>query len=281
MTMPSEAPYPTSGRLLMAPALAFWSLFLLVPVAIVLYYSLHVAGELSFANYVRAFDPIYGRILLRSAYLASLTTVVSLVIAYPAAWAVRSLAPRWQLPVLGLIAIPSWLNLLVKNYAWIVLLRREGVINSVLQGSGFTHGPLPLLFNQGAVLVGLIHSYLPFMILPIYAALERTDDRLIEAARDLGANPVVTFRRVILPQTTRAAGVGCMLVFTASLGAFVTPDLLGGPTSLMVASVIESQVLQVRDWNFAAALAVLLLLVVGLCALAYRALVRATREQPA
>lgn len=279
--MRNDSAYPTSGRLLLAPALAFWSVFLLVPVAIVLFYSVRINGGLGLGNYVRAFDPIYGRILLRSAVLAVVTTLISLIVAYPAAWAIRSLSPKWQLPVLALVAIPSWLNLLVKNYAWIVLLRREGVINTLLQSAGVVHQPLPLLFNQGAVLTGLIHSYLPFMILPIYAALERIDERLIEAARDLGANALITFRRVIIPQTTRAAAVGCMLVFTASLGAFVTPDLLGGPSSLMVASVIESQVLQVRDWNFAAALAVLLLTAVGLAALAYRLLAARSRESAA
>jgi spermidine/putrescine transport system permease protein len=140
------------------------------------------------------------------------------------------------------------------------------------------HDPLPLLFNQGAVLAGLLHTYLPFMILPVYAAVERTDDRLIEAARDLGANGLTTFRRVVLPQTTRAAIIGSILVFTAALGAFVTPDLLGGRTSLMVASVIESQVLQVRDWNFASALAFLLLLTAGVCVLLYRFMMPRRRE---
>ncbi len=276
--MRSEPAYRTSGSWLLAPALSFWAVFLVVPIGILLVYSARANGTWTVANYLRAFDASYGRVLLRSAWLAALTTLLSLALAYPAAWAVRSARRSWQLPLIALLAVPSWLNLLVKNYAWIVLLRREGVINSLLQTTGIIDAPLPLLFNQGAVLVGLAHSYLPLMILPIYAAIERVDDRLLEAARDLGANGRTTFRRVVLPQTSRAAAVGCVLVFSASLGAFVTPDLLGGPASLMVASIIESQVLQVRDWNFAAALAVLLLGAVAATLLLYRWLTRSNHE---
>ena len=276
--MSARPPYATRGSWLLAPALAFWSVFLVAPMLIIFAYSIRSNGAWTLANYARAFDPIYGRILLRSAILAFVTTLLSVLVAYPAAWALRSASRSWQLILVALVAVPSWMNLLVKNYAWIVLLRREGVINTILQASGVIHDPLPLLFNQGAVLTGLFHTYLPFMILPLYAALERIDERLIEAARDLGADALTTFRRVVLPQTTRALVIGCILVFTAALGAFVTPDLLGGHSALMVASVIESQVLQVRDWNFAAALASLLLLCAGVCVLLYRWLLAGPEE---
>jgi spermidine/putrescine transport system permease protein len=171
------------------------------------------------------------------------------------------------------------MNLLVKNYAWIVLLRREGVINSALLGLGLVQEPLPLLFNDGAVLVGLVHTYLPFMLLPLYAALGRMDWSLVEAARDLAAGPWQTFRRVVVPETIGGIGVGCTLVFVPALGAFVTPDLLGGPRSLMVGTLVESQVLQVRDWPFASAMAVALMTVVLLALLASRrALARSGQE---
>lgn len=271
--------YEERGGLLLAPALIVWSFLLIAPVFILLFNSLHANGAWSITNFARAFDPIYGRVLLRSVLLALLTTLASLFVAYPVAWAIRSARREWRLTLLALIAVPAWLNLLVKNYAWIVLLRREGVVNTFLQNLGVTHAPLPLLFNGGAVLTGLIHSYLPFMILPIYAAVERIDERWIEAARDLGASSWMTFRDVVLPQTVRACAIGSVLVFTATLGAFVTPDLLGGRSSLMVANIIESQVLQVRDWNFASALAVLLLGFAAVLTVLYRLVAQQWKSQ--
>ena len=165
---------------------------------------------------------------------------------------------------LALFVLPSWMNLLIKNYAWIVILRRQGILNTLFQSLGIVSEPFPLLFNTGAVLVGLVHTYLPFMLLPIYVAIERMDFRLVEAARDLSAGPWQTFRRVVLPSTREGAVVGCTLVFVPALGAFVTPDLLGGPQSLMVGTLIENQLLQVRDWPFAAALSVSLMTVVAI-----------------
>jgi spermidine/putrescine transport system permease protein len=222
-------------------------------------------------NYIRALDPLNLSVLARSAGFALLTTLVSLVVAYPVARAVRRMQRSRRMLVLSLLIIPSWMNLLVKNYAWIVILRRQGVLNTALLRLGLIDGPLPLLFNDGAVLVGLVHTYLPFMVLPLYAALERMDWTLVEAAQDLGAGAWQVFRRVVVPQTAAGAVVGSILVFIPTLGAFVTPDLLGGPTSLMVGTLIENQVLMVRDWPFAAALAVwLMLLVAGSLALYMR-----------
>jgi spermidine/putrescine transport system permease protein len=170
--------------------------------------------------------------------------------------------PRRRLLLLALVVIPSWMNLLIKNYAWIIILRRDGVLNTLLLSVGFIDEPLTLLFNDGAVLVGLVHTYLPFMILPLYAAVDRMDWSLVEAARDLGAGSWQVFRQVILPQTRAGAFVGAILVFIPTLGAFVTPDLLGGARSMMVANLVENQVLQVRDWPFAAALSMFLIAIV-------------------
>jgi spermidine/putrescine transport system permease protein len=168
------------------------------------------------------------------------------------------------------VIVPSWMTLLIKNYAWIVLLRRQGIVNSTLLGVGVVDEPLTLLFTTPAVLIGLVHTYLPFMVLPLYVALDRMDWTLVEAARDLGAARWGVFRRVVLPQTTAGVAVGCTLVFIPALGAFVTPDLLGGPRSLMGGTLIENQLLQVRDWPFAGALSVLLMAVVGVALLAAR-----------
>jgi spermidine/putrescine transport system permease protein len=171
------------------------------------------------------------------------------------------------------------MNLLVKNYAWIVILRRQGVLNTMLAWLGLVDSPLPLLFNDGAVLIGLVHTYLPFMVLPLYAALERMDWTLVEAARDLGAGGWQVFRRIVVPQTAAGALVGSILVFIPTLGAFVTPDLLGGPTSLMVGTLIESQVLMVRDWPFASALSVWLMILVAATLALYRRLTPEGQER--
>jgi spermidine/putrescine transport system permease protein len=221
-----------------------------------------VRAAFTLANYRRALDPLYLSVLGRSAWLALLTTALALVLAYPAAWAIRAAPPGRRGLLLALVIIPSWMNLLIKNYAWIVILRRQGVVNTLLETLGVIDEPLPLLFNQGAVLVGLLHTHLPFMVLPLYVALDRMDWSLVEAARDLGADRWAAFRRVVVPQTLGGVAVGCTLVFIPTLGAFVTPDLLGGPESLMVGTLIESQLLQARDWPFASALAVLLITVV-------------------
>lgn len=264
--------------LAIGPALLYLLLFFLAPLALIVVYSLAVndpRGDVELAltlqNYRRALDPVYLAVLARSVVYAALTTAISLLLGYPVASAVRAMDRRRQAAMLALIIIPSWMNLLVKNYAWIVLLRREGVINTLLRAAGLVEEPLPLLFTPGAVVIGLVHTYLPFMVLPVYAALERMDRWLVEAARDLGANRWQTFRHVILPQIRGGLVVGCVLVFVPSLGAFVTPDLLGGAETLMVATVVENQVLQVRDWPFASALAIALMaLVVGALLLYHR-----------
>jgi spermidine/putrescine transport system permease protein len=238
-----------------------------------------VTRTLTFDAYARALDPLYLSVLARSTLLALATTLISLAVAYPAAWAIHGARRRHQGVLLALIILPSWMNLLVKNYAWIVLLRRQGVVNTVLLSLGVIGEPLPLLFNDGAVLVGLVHTYVPFMLLPLYVALDRMDWRLVEAARDLSARGWQTFRHVVLPQTLGGVVVGCTLVFVPALGAFITPDLLGGPRSLMVGTLIENQLLQVRDWPFAAALSMTLMAVVaGSLALSRRWLTRPGQE---
>jgi spermidine/putrescine transport system permease protein len=252
------------GAVLFAgPGLLYLLLLFLAPLAVVAGYSLvDATGTLTLDGYQRALDPLLIGVLLHSARLAAITTLFALLIGYPCALALHAMGPRTRALALALIVLPSWMNLLVRNYSWIVILRRDGVVNMLLQDAGITGGPLQLLFNDGAVLVGLLHTYLPFMILPLYAAVDRVDRALIEAARDLGAGAWATFRHVILPQTRAGALVGTILVFVPALGAFVTPDLLGGARSIMIANLIENQVLQVRDWHFAAALAMLLVVLV-------------------
>jgi spermidine/putrescine transport system permease protein len=262
-----------------APALLYLGLLFLVPMAVVAVYSVRGAsGGVTLTHYQRALDPLYLSVLLRSGLFALLTTIITLAVGYPCALALRGMSSRARAVALALVVLPSWLNLLVKNYAWIVILRRQGVVNTVLSAAGVIDAPLPLLFNDGAVLIGLVHTYVPFMILPLYAAVDRMDGTLLEAARDLGAGRWHTFRHVVVPQTRTGALVGTVLVFIPTLGAFVTPDLLGGARSLMVANLIENQVLQTRDWPFAAALSMFLIAIV---LLALAALHRATRGREA
>lgn len=268
-----------AAALLIAPALLYLTLLFIAPLAAVAAYSLlrmapdgSFTGGITIANYARALDPLYLGVLLRSLWLAALTTAAALCLAYPCTLALRAMAPRTRLLALALIVLPSWLNLLIKNYAWIVILRREGVLNTLLQSLGLTGAPLPLLFNDGAVLLGLVHTYLPFMILPLYVSVERMDASLVDAARDLGAGRWQRFRTVVLPQTRAGAAAGCVLVFVPALGSFVTPDLLGGTRSLMLANLIENQMLQTRDWPLAAALSMFIIALVLLAALLLRRL---------
>lgn len=258
------------------PALAFLSVFFLAPLLIILVYSLlsrGAYGEIEFTfslkNYANLLDPLYLSILLRSLKLALLTTLFSLLIGYPVALSISQMVGKRQFIFLMLVIIPSWMNLLIKNYAWMVILRRQGLLNTALLAAGIIDEPLALMFNEPAVLVGLVHTYLPFMALPIYAALERLDRRLIEAARDLGANRWQTLRRIIFPQSIAGVLVGSILVFVPALGAFITPDLLGGANSLMVGNLIQNQFFQARDWPFGSALAICLMSLVLLALLLY------------
>lgn len=247
--------------LALGPGTAVLALLFLVPLGLVGAYAFLSAGPagdpalpLTAEPLLRSLDPLYLGILGRSLRLALLTTLLCLAVGLPVAWGLRGLSGRLRTLALMAVVLPSWTNLLVKNYAWMVLLRREGPVNAFLVGTGLVAEPLPLLFNEGAVLVGLVHTFLPFMVLPLFAVLEGLDPRLLEAARDLGAGPVARMRRVVLPLAAPGIAAGAVLVFVPALGAFVTPDLLGGARGMMVGNLIHNQVLQARDWPFGAAL---------------------------
>ena len=211
------------------------------------------------ANYTSIADPLYLRIFWRSLWLAVLTTVICLLMGFPLAYVIARAPKRWQGILLFLVIIPFWTNFLVRTYAWMFILRSEGLLSTVLSALGLTHEPLPLLFTDAAVLIGLVYGYLPFMVLPLYAALERLDPALIEAAWDLYARPFQVFTRVVLPLSKPGVIAGCVLVFIPSLGAYVTPDLLGGARSMMIGNLIQHQYLVVRDWPFGSALSFVLM----------------------
>jgi len=220
-----------------------------------------VVHDWSLANYGRALEPLYLRILARSVTLALLTTAACLLVAYPVAFWLGLRAPeRWRSLLLVLVILPFWTSFLVRMYAWIFLLRTEGLVNLLLGQLGL--GPWPLLYNDFAVLLGQVYGELPFMILPLYASLEKLDRSLLEAAADLGAAPARALWRVTLPLTAPGIVAGCVLVFIPSLGAYLAPDLLGGARTVYIGNLVQSQFAVARDMPFGAALSFLLSLTV-------------------
>ncbi len=236
-----------------------------------------VIRDLSLANYVRALDPLYLRILAKSIGLAAATTLLCLAAAYPVAfWLGLRVAPRWRSALLVLVILPFWTSFLVRMYAWIFILRTEGLLNLLLGRFGLA--PLPLLYNDFAVLLGQVYGELPFMILPLYASLEKLDRALLEAADDLGASPLRALWRVTLPLTAPGIAAGCLLVFIPSLGSYLAPDLLGGGQTIYVGNLIQSQFAVARDMPFGSALSFLLSLTVLLLLFLFRRPLRASRE---
>jgi len=258
------------------PATAWLLLFFIVPLLIVLLYSFLERGtyggitwEFTLRNYQRVTSGLYLGVVWRSIWLALITTVACLLIGYPLAFFIATSSSRWRNALLLLVIIPFWTNFLVRTYAWIVLLRTEGVFNVALQSTQLIDEPLTLLFTPFAVTVGLIYGYLPFMILPLYATMERFNFSLVEAAQDLGANDLRTFFRIVFPLTMRGVIAGSLLVFIPAVGAFVTPDILGGAKMLMVGNLIQNQFLKARNWPFGSALSMLLMAVVLVPVLIY------------
>jgi len=228
-----------------------------------------VVREVSLANYLRAMEPLYLGILWRSLLLAAATTALCLLVAYPVAWWIARRAPaRWRNALLALVILPFWTSFLVRMYAWIVLLRSEGVFNMGLGALGLPRAEL--LYNDFAVLLGQVYGELPFMIVPLYVSLEKLDDTLLEAAADCGADAWQAFRSVVVPQTLPGIVAGCVLVFIPSLGAYLAPDLLGGGKTAYIGNLIQSQFAVARDMPFGAALSFVLSLLVVLLLLFFR-----------
>lgn len=256
------------GRLLV-PGLLWTVLFCLLPILVVVAVSFATRGtyggvlwEFSLENYRDLLHPLYGRIFGQSVLLAGMTTVLCLVLGFPLAYYIARLPPRRQALWLVLIMIPFWTNFLVRTYAWIFILRTEGLLNTILLQLHLISAPLDLLYSNEAVLLGLVYGYLPFMVLPLYAAIERIDPALIEAAWDLYADRWSLFRLVLVPLAKPGIIAGCVLVFIPSLGAFLTPDLLGGARSMMVGNLIQHEYLVARDWPLGSALSLVMMLIV-------------------
>jgi spermidine/putrescine transport system permease protein len=251
---------------LVSPALLWWAGLLVLPVGLVLAYSFFQRGvyggvvyDWTFDNYRRAWDGLYLGVLGFSLRVALEATVVSLLIGFPVALFIATRPARWRTVLLVLVILPFWTSLLIRTYAWIVILNDEGLANRALRELGLVDTSVRLLYNEFAIVVGMVSTYLPLMILPIYAALERLGPELAEAASDLGANAWQRLWTVLVPLTLPGIAAGCIFVFVPSLGNFIIPDLLGGGRRQMVGTLVQSQFLEARDWPFGATLAVSLI----------------------
>ena len=254
----------------LAPSWAVMFALFLAPLAIILAYSLLTRGTYggislpwTAESYQRLIDPIYLAILWRSFWIAGVSTVFCLLLGFPLALFISRSGKRKDL-YLSLVMLPFWTSFLVRTYAWMFLLRDTGLINTLLEKLGLIHGPLPLLYNDGAVILGLVYGYLPFMVLPLYATLERLDRNLLEASADLGARPWATLTQVMVPLCAPGIRAGAILVFIPCLGAYLTPDLLGGGKSVMIGNLIQNQFTTARDWPFGSAVSLALIAVVML-----------------
>lgn len=261
----------TQGRLLALPALLWLIIFFLLPLAIVLLVSFMTRGRagtvtfpLTLDNYERVFTT-YRPIFVDSILIAFITTVICLVAGYPLAFFISTRKSKaMQQIALFLVILPFWTNFLVRTYAWRVILGNDGIVNAGLMNLGIIQQPLGLLNNDFAVLVGLVYGYLPFMVLPIYSSVERFDFRLVEAAHDLGANDLRAFLRIVLPLTLPGVAAGCILVFIPTIGAYVTPDLLGGTQGIMIGNLIDEQFKGTGHWPRGAASSMVMMVIVGL-----------------
>lgn len=245
----------------------FWlALFALVPSFLLLVTSLLLQGDeelvrirFSLDNYIRLFDTAYLKIFFRSFNLAAITTSVCLVLAYPFSYALAHVSLRFRKVLLLLVMIPFWTSSLIRSYAIVAILKTHGLLNTFLLWAGVIENPLQILYTNAATLIGLVYTLLPLMILPLYSSIEKLDERLIEAARDLGANKHQVFFRILLPLTMPGILAGSVLVFLPAMTLFYIPDLLGGAKTILIGNAIQNQFLTARDWPMGAAISVTLI----------------------
>jgi spermidine/putrescine transport system permease protein len=255
------------GMLLISPANLYLFVFMILPLVLVAglsFLSRGTYGEVEFefnpSNYLRLFDPIYGKILLYSLGVGFGTTIFSIAIGYPLAYYIARSPARQRSLLLFLILVPFWTNFIIRTYAWIMILRAGGFLDGLLQWLHITTQPLGLLYTPMAVMIGMVYEFLPFMVLPLYTSLEKIENSLLEAAADLGAPPWRVFLRVTLPLSVPGMIAGTILVFIPAMGMFVIPDLMGGAKTVLIGNVIRNQFLTARDWPFGAAASMILML---------------------
>jgi putative spermidine/putrescine transport system permease protein len=246
-------------KLLLIPLLLWLVFIYLYPLLGILVRSVLDPG-LTFKHYAHFLNvSAYQSVLISTTKIALFVTLASLVLGYPIAYLMATIRPRTANLVLILVLLPFWMSILVRTYAWMVLLGRSGIINNALMNLGLISSPLPLMYNWFGISVGMVHILLPFMILPLYSVMKGIDRNLMLAAQNLGANSVQAFVRVFLPLSFPGIAAGCLLVFIISLGFFITPSLLGGTKNMTISMLIESHVNALLNWGFASALSTILL----------------------
>lgn len=247
------------------PYIVWMIVFIVMPLFLVLYFSLTSGDSQSFSeftfslnNFKRFFTPTYLKVLTRSVNLALISTIITLIVGYPLAYIISKEKTKRQSIMILMLVIPMWMNFLLRTYAWLTLLGRNGVINNILAKIGIE--PLNLMYNNKAILLGMVYNFLPFMVLPIYSILTKIEKNLIEAAEDLGANKVTVFRKVIFPLSLPGVVTGITMVFIPAISTFVISDLLGGGKYSLIGNVIEQQFRVTGDWHFGSALSIILMI---------------------
>ncbi|MFT3998883.1 MAG: ABC transporter permease [Rhizobium sp.] len=272
--------------LLLGPVTLFLLVFFLIPLGIMVVTSFLTPGLyggvewsfypdnfgriLGFANpEFEEYDPVYIGIFLRSIRIAAMTVGATLLVCYPAAFYISRLPDRWKNFCLFLITLPFFSSLIVRLFVWVMILRPTGLVNNALMATGVISAPLEMIYTDGAIILGMVYVFIPFMFMPIYASIEKLDWRLVQASLDLGAGPIRTFLRIILPLTAPGIAGGSIIVFIPALGNFVVPAVLGGAKVMMLGNLIEGQFLSARNWPFGSALAMMVMAVMLVLLLVY------------
>jgi spermidine/putrescine transport system permease protein len=250
------------------PGLIFLTIFAAFPVISMLFMSVLTAGRFggvttpfTLNNLIRATDQTFLKVIFTSILIAAATALLSLLIGFPTALFISRLSRKWQIILIIAIILPYWTNFLVRTYAWLVLLNNEGIINKFLKNIGLIDKPIEMLYTPLAVIVGMTYLYLPLMILPIYAALEKVDKNLVEASLDLGSSAWKSLRTISIPLAMPGILIGLIFVFVPSMGNFVVPELLGGGKTVMIGNLVRDQFLKARDWPFGATFALILTII--------------------
>lgn len=249
------------------PSIIWLMILFVIPVLFILIFSFFERGTYGGVNYIFSlenfnlvFDSIYIKIFLKTILIAFINTILCIILGYPLAYYISTRkSNKVKNYLLMLIILPFWTNFLIRTFSWMIILGNEGLINTTLIDLGMINEPLELLFTPFAVQIGMLYNYLPFMILPIYASLEKIDKNIVLASKDLGANSIKTFFNIILPLSIKGLFVGVFLVFIPSLGEFIIPDLLGGAKSPMIGNIIKDQFLTSRNWPFGSALVIVVM----------------------
>jgi spermidine/putrescine transport system permease protein len=264
------------GMLLISPANIYIFILVVLPLVLVTGLSFLSRGtyggvefKLNLTNYTRLFDPLYGKVLVFSLIVGLGTTVICLLVGYPLAYFLAHAPTKQRSLLLFLILLPFWTNFIIRIFAWMIILRSGGILDTLLQWLHITQEPLNLLYTPTAVMIGMVYEFLPFMVLPLYTSLEKIENSLLEAAADLGAPPWKAFLRVTLPLSVPGMIAGTILTFIPAMGMFVVPDILGGAKTILIGNVIRNQFLTARDWPFGAAASMILMVMTMVLTLYY------------